>query len=629
MRAERGSCLAACPTCGKDLTYIAQYDRWYCFAEAKYAPKDFREDAPVSVSDASESHEGHYHCPSCGKELSFIEQYNRYYCYAESKYAPRDVRPVSGTPEAAAPLTTPAPEPSATETRREEVTSPVETSEPAPAVAAEPGTEPVAPSPVETPVSEPPREVIEQQSQPSEDAKSTPMSESPSEADAESSETAKPKLERGAVTKAKKAKLVEWSKAYGIDAMGSRTVLRDRLLQYMDEHRLDETEEEAEQEAEEPAEVIPAVEPTSVAPATETPTEEPAKIETEPEPTTKSVKEPEPTSSSEPEPEPEVIVPADEPRPEPLPTPPVTVTRMDSPSPAPTAAPAEPAKATPQPVPAPPTTPVVEGAKPLPCPTCGKDLTYIAQYDRLYCYAEGKYAPKDYGKATAAIPIPEPPKVPDAPKAAPPSVAPTPAPFVAPAPRAETKVSNPCPTCGRELRYVKDYDRWWCDSEKKYAPKDYGRRNACPTCGKELTWIPEYQRWYCYAEFKYAPKTMAPPAAGAAQVAVARTMPASPTVRAAPAAAATAATTVVSGMTRAEHLHGRPGAGIALAAMGFSLLILQNLVTGIFPIVGVVLFDPTSTDGIAFTKILIMLGFVGLLLALAGIVVGLRSVRSR
>jgi sporulation protein YlmC with PRC-barrel domain/ribosomal protein S27AE len=29
------------------------------------------------------------------------------------------------------------------------------------------------------------------------------------------------------------------------------------------------------------------------------------------------------------------------------------------------------------------------------------------------------------------------------------------------------------------------------------------KKQACPTCGKELTWIEQYQRWYCYNEGKY------------------------------------------------------------------------------------------------------------------------------
>ncbi|MCW4000750.1 MAG: hypothetical protein NWE93_10965 [Candidatus Bathyarchaeota archaeon] len=28
-------------------------------------------------------------------------------------------------------------------------------------------------------------------------------------------------------------------------------------------------------------------------------------------------------------------------------------------------------------------------------------------------------------------------------------------------------------------------------------------QNLCPTCGKPLTWIPQYQRWYCYSDKKY------------------------------------------------------------------------------------------------------------------------------
>jgi len=78
-----------------------------------------------------------------------------------------------------------------------------------------------------------------------------------------------------------------------------------------------------------------------------------------------------------------------------------------------------------------------------------------------------------------------------------------------------------------------------------------------------------------------------------------------------------------------EHLHGKPGAGIGLAATGFALLIVQNLVTVVLPVLGILLYDPLSADGVMITKILILLGFFGFVLALAGVVVGLRSVRSR
>src|SRR3990172_5649223 len=79
--------LAACPTCGKDLTWIPQYDRFYCYAEKKYAPKGYAA-APtagpaIQLGGAgTESHVGHYHCPSCGRELTFIAEDDRPYCYA-------------------------------------------------------------------------------------------------------------------------------------------------------------------------------------------------------------------------------------------------------------------------------------------------------------------------------------------------------------------------------------------------------------------------------------------------------------------------------------------------------------------------------------------------------------------
>jgi len=30
-------------------------------------------------------------------------------------------------------------------------------------------------------------------------------------------------------------------------------------------------------------------------------------------------------------------------------------------------------------------------------------------------------------------------------------------------------------------------------------------QNICPTCGKPLTYIQQYQRWYCYNEKRYVP----------------------------------------------------------------------------------------------------------------------------
>ncbi len=34
-------------------------------------------------------------------------------------------------------------------------------------------------------------------------------------------------------------------------------------------------------------------------------------------------------------------------------------------------------------------------------------------------------------------------------------------------------------------------------------PVQQSTQPLCPTCGKPLTWIPQYQRWYCYNDKKY------------------------------------------------------------------------------------------------------------------------------
>jgi sporulation protein YlmC with PRC-barrel domain len=33
--------------------------------------------------------------------------------------------------------------------------------------------------------------------------------------------------------------------------------------------------------------------------------------------------------------------------------------------------------------------------------------------------------------------------------------------------------------------------------------QQHSAQPTCPTCGKPLTWIPQYQRWYCYNDKKY------------------------------------------------------------------------------------------------------------------------------
>jgi len=150
-------------------------------------------------------------------------------------------------------------------------------------------------------------------------------------------------------------------------------------------------------------------------------------------------------------------------------------------------------------------------------------------------------------------------------------------------------VKNPCPTCGKELSYVRTYDRWYCSYEKKYAPKSYQAAVSATV----------------------ASAPAATPAV-AVQTKLAR---ASAAVAAAPAAVVAVPT----------HAHKKPLAGIALVSVGFSLVILWFLI-GTLVILGVV--SPNAV-GLELNQLLAILGLIGLVLAMAGTILGFSSVRAR
>jgi predicted RNA-binding Zn-ribbon protein involved in translation (DUF1610 family) len=64
-----------CPTCGRALTYISQYSRWYCYSCRAYAPRT----------------KAKFACPNCGASLRWIMQYSRWWCDACRRYAPTDL----------------------------------------------------------------------------------------------------------------------------------------------------------------------------------------------------------------------------------------------------------------------------------------------------------------------------------------------------------------------------------------------------------------------------------------------------------------------------------------------------------------------------------------------------------
>ncbi len=73
-------------------------------------------------------------------------------------------------------------------------------------------------------------------------------------------------------------------------------------------------------------------------------------------------------------------------------------------------------------------------------------------------------------------------------------------------------VVNPCPACGRELLYVKQYDRYYCMHCRTYPPPLVKVERsatptalACPTCGRALSFIAQFNRHYCHYCHRYAP----------------------------------------------------------------------------------------------------------------------------
>ena len=56
----------SCPECNKPLTWISEYQRWYCKKDKMY-PK-----LPL--------------CPICKQPLNWIPQYKKWYCYNDNQY---------------------------------------------------------------------------------------------------------------------------------------------------------------------------------------------------------------------------------------------------------------------------------------------------------------------------------------------------------------------------------------------------------------------------------------------------------------------------------------------------------------------------------------------------------------
>jgi len=130
------------------------------------------------------------------------------------------------------------------------------------------------------------------------------------------------------------------------------------------------------------------------------------------------------------------------------------------------------------------------------CAQCGKPTTWIATYERHYCYPCKKYAPKGNGKEEGK-PAPETAKRVSTAKPAGPACAycGQPTTWIA---KYERHYCYPC------QKYVSKTEPK-NDAAKSNA-KSKPNAPACPNCKKPTTWIAKYERYYCYPCKKYVPK---------------------------------------------------------------------------------------------------------------------------
>jgi predicted RNA-binding Zn-ribbon protein involved in translation (DUF1610 family) len=168
------------------------------------------------------------------------------------------------------------------------------------------------------------------------------------------------------------------------------------------------------------------------------------------------------------------------------------------------------------------------------------------------------------------------------------------------------RVDHPCPTCGRALTYIPQYNRWYCYSCKAYAPRGKAKF-ACPNCGASLRWITQYKRWWCDACRRYAPADLPKPERSLGQTATL-----TQTITARPAAENAFA-----------HRHQSPGGGIGLITFGLLLFLVYEILVDL-PIVLSVNTGLVVSADVAFG-----LRFFAILFVAVGAILGLSAIRDR
>jgi len=460
----------------------------------------------------------------CTGILSYVTQYDRYYCFRCNAYPPEGVFMDTKVEPAASP-TPPISEPATTSQTALVVVEPPKAEEPEPIqVEPEPKAVSVGEEPKTVSVDQEANAVFsEERAEPAPVLAAGPTLQAVPEARAEEEisqeepapPVAKPALVRAEIREAKKPVLMDLCKAYGLDPSGTKEQLRERLLSYLDDS------EAKRRPGTSPME-IPIVFPQAA--------EESATPPTQAEPVT------------EPKPAPRMMF---------------------------TAAPRM----------------IPEAAK--------KVVDAFRQADAAIAPVAVDTAASTSGDVQALVV---------------PAVAATPTPEVVTGPPTipTAKVEHPCPTCGRALTYIQQYNRWYCYSCRAYAPKTRSKF-ACPTCGAALRWIPQYERWWCDGCRKYAPSDLPKPErtsiVGTSAAAVAR-------------GASVAAATIV-------HRHRSPGSGIGLVGFGMVLFVLYEV------LVDLPVALSTGTASLLAPDVAFGLRFFAFVFVAVGAIMGLYAVRDR
>ena len=472
-----------CPNCGSELAFLEQYRRNYCYACGRYAPEGFGEG-------------GAKRCPMCTGILSYVAQYNRYYCFRCNAYPPEgQFMETKVEPTASA-----SPEPTAaTQTALVVAESPKPEEQSVPSVEIPTG-----------PVSE--EKEPEEETGPTEE-ETVVEEQTPAE---------KPPFVRADIVSANKPTLMDVAKAYDIDPNGTKEQLRERLLSYLDEMETASGFQSVGEEIseEKPPEMQQDTQTTTPEVASDLKSEEtpPEKAEGTPPEKTQDITE-----------ETQERIHGDVRREAPAKT--AAQVQVKE------AGEAKPAShslfsASPRMIPATPkrvVEPVEETTTSLESPTLETSSPAPAVMEPLA------------QPVVITVPTPH-------------------ATAVRPAVDSRGKARHPCPTCGRELTYVPQYDRWYCYSCRAYAPKAKAKF-ACPNCGASLRWISQYSRWWCDACRRYAAADLP--------------RPERPAATATPSTAVSHATAAVA--TTVVRRQRSPGTGIGLLGFGMVLFVIYEI----------------------------------------------------